>query len=98
MNGTMTTGHRGRPRQPRASNSPPPLDPNPKNPNGAAYSVSPGIWGIPIPNSYGVNMHLFPYVVAPGETCSGECKDATKWFANNQARTLASMAFPLGPF
>jgi prepilin-type N-terminal cleavage/methylation domain-containing protein/prepilin-type processing-associated H-X9-DG protein len=71
-----------------------PSDPNPKNPNGAAYSLTPGEWGIPTPNSYGVNMHLFPYVVAPGESCSGDCKDAVKWFANNQARSLASIETP----
>jgi prepilin-type N-terminal cleavage/methylation domain-containing protein/prepilin-type processing-associated H-X9-DG protein len=71
-----------------------PSDPDPKNPNGAAYNVLPAPWGIPIPNSYGVNMHLFPYVVAPGETCSGECKDAIQWFANNQPRRLASIETP----
>jgi prepilin-type N-terminal cleavage/methylation domain-containing protein/prepilin-type processing-associated H-X9-DG protein len=75
-----------------------PSDPNPKNPNGAAYSVASSEWGIPIPNSYGVNMHLFPYVVAPGESCTGDCKDAVKWFNNNAPRTLASIETPANTY
>jgi len=71
-----------------------PSDPNPKDPTGAAYSKSSNEWGIPTPNSYGVNMHLFPYVVRQGEACSGDCKGAITWFANNQARSLASIETP----
>jgi prepilin-type N-terminal cleavage/methylation domain-containing protein/prepilin-type processing-associated H-X9-DG protein len=71
-----------------------PSDPNPKDTTGAAYSVANNIWGIPTPNSYGVNMHLFPYVVNPGESCSGDCKGAITWFANNQSRRLASIETP----
>jgi prepilin-type N-terminal cleavage/methylation domain-containing protein/prepilin-type processing-associated H-X9-DG protein len=70
-----------------------PSDPNPKHPL-ASYNPKPDIWGTPTPNSYGVNMHLFPYVVNPGEPCSGDCKGAIKWFANNQARSLASIETP----
>src|SRR3954454_22537728 len=70
-----------------------PSDPNPKHPL-AGYNPKPDIWGVPTPNSYGVNMHLFPYVVNAGESCTGDCKDAIKWFANNQARRLASIDPP----
>jgi prepilin-type N-terminal cleavage/methylation domain-containing protein/prepilin-type processing-associated H-X9-DG protein len=70
-----------------------PSDPNPRAP-GTAYSRSPGEWGIPTPNSYGVNMHLFPYVVKAEERCTGDCKGAITWFANNQARSLASIETP----
>jgi prepilin-type N-terminal cleavage/methylation domain-containing protein/prepilin-type processing-associated H-X9-DG protein len=70
-----------------------PSDPNPKHPL-AGYDAKPDIWGVPTPNSYGVNMHLFPYVVNAGEACTGDCKSAITWFANNQARRLASVDTP----
>jgi prepilin-type N-terminal cleavage/methylation domain-containing protein/prepilin-type processing-associated H-X9-DG protein len=70
-----------------------PSDPNPKHPL-SGYSKTPGIWGVPTPNSYGVNMHLFPYVVRDGEPCNAECKGAITWFANNQARALATIETP----
>jgi prepilin-type N-terminal cleavage/methylation domain-containing protein/prepilin-type processing-associated H-X9-DG protein len=70
-----------------------PSDPNPRAP-GTAYSSASNIWGIPTPNSYGVNMHLFPYVINSGESCNSECKGAITWFANNQPRRLATIETP----
>ena len=70
-----------------------PSDPNPKSAP-AGYDPKPDIWGVPTPNSYGVNMLLFPYVVNPGDPCTGECKSAITWFANNQSRRLATIETP----
>ena len=70
-----------------------PSDPDPKNAQ-AGYSRTPNIWGVPTPNSYGVNMLLFPYVVNPGDPCTGDCKSAIQWFANNQPRRLATLETP----
>jgi prepilin-type N-terminal cleavage/methylation domain-containing protein/prepilin-type processing-associated H-X9-DG protein len=70
-----------------------PSDPNPKNAD-MGYDPKPDIWGVPTPNSYGVNMLLFPYVVNPGDPCDSTCKGAITWFANNQPRRLATLETP----
>jgi prepilin-type N-terminal cleavage/methylation domain-containing protein/prepilin-type processing-associated H-X9-DG protein len=66
-----------------------PSDPNSKN--GGIYDPNPDIWGIPTPNSYGVNAELHPYVATPGKEAS--C-DGCPWVNNGRPRTLASIPSP----
>ena len=69
-----------------------PSDPNPKHASTGYYAPASGgdsVWGIPTPNSYGVNMELHPYVAPPGVSCDG-----CPWFNNGRPRTLASIPEP----
>lgn len=75
-----------------------PSDPNPKG-RGTGYYAPPGgedsIWGVPTPNSYGVNMNLHPYVATPGQegSCSG-----CPWFNGGRARAMASLQTPASTY
>jgi prepilin-type N-terminal cleavage/methylation domain-containing protein/prepilin-type processing-associated H-X9-DG protein len=49
------------------------------------------LWGLPVPNSYGVNAELHPYVATPGKEAA--C-DGCPWVNNGRPRTLASLPTP----
>jgi prepilin-type processing-associated H-X9-DG protein len=77
-----------------------PSDPDPKHWSSGYYTdgVSDSnfddtFWGIPTPNSYGVNMELHPYVSTPGDSCYND-GEACTWFNNGKPRTLASIRLP----
>jgi prepilin-type N-terminal cleavage/methylation domain-containing protein/prepilin-type processing-associated H-X9-DG protein len=64
-----------------------PSDPNPKG-NGSCYSASPGEWGIPTPNSYGVNMEILSYAG----------KGAPDWFGHIGALSMAQVPSPAATY
>lgn len=60
-----------------------PSDPDPKGP-GSCYDPNPNEWGIPTPNSYGINMMLLRYV-GPG---------APDWFGESSPMQMADLKKP----
>jgi prepilin-type N-terminal cleavage/methylation domain-containing protein/prepilin-type processing-associated H-X9-DG protein len=66
-----------------------PSDPNPKSPS-AAYSLTPGQWTIPTPNSYGVNMEILGY--------AGKGNPSKDWYGHEGALSMAQIPSPAATY
>jgi prepilin-type N-terminal cleavage/methylation domain-containing protein/prepilin-type processing-associated H-X9-DG protein len=66
-----------------------PSDPDPKG-TGTCYSRSPNEWGIPTPNSYGVNMEILSY--------AGKGNPGKDWFGHEGALTMAQVPSPAATY